>query len=131
VSLSVDDRIEIAELVARADLAATRRDPVAYSELFALDGRLDGDQGEHHGRAALREAVGRVWAGEGAASAHLTLNTVIDPDDDHPDQATVTSLLVILELSAPPTVRSVSLITQVVAKTDGRWLVEHRSVAPG
>jgi SnoaL-like domain len=79
VTLTTDDRLDILELLARADNAATRRDTAAYVALFAEDGFLDGEKGEHRGRQALADTVGPIWASEGDASVHLTLNAVIDP----------------------------------------------------
>jgi hypothetical protein len=57
---------------------------------------LDGTQGRHAGREALRAAVGPVWAAEGPATLHLTLNPVIEPGPSD-DQATVRSVLLIVD----------------------------------
>ena len=42
MTLSVEDRLEIMEVVARADWAATRRDADTYVGLFTEDAVLDG-----------------------------------------------------------------------------------------
>jgi hypothetical protein len=47
MSLAVSDRLDILDVLARADNAASRRDPDAYVELFTDDVVLDGDQGTH------------------------------------------------------------------------------------
>ena len=78
MTLSTADRLEILDVVGRADAAATRRDAEAYAELFTEDAVLDGSQGRHPA-ATLRESVGSIWAAEGATTLHLTLNPVIDP----------------------------------------------------
>jgi hypothetical protein len=128
VTLTAGDRLDILELLARADNAATRRDTAAYVALFAEDGILDGEKGEHRGRQALADAVGPVWAGEGDASVHLTLNAVIDPVPDRPEQATATSALVIVDPGPPPALRSVSIIVQQVVKTGPTWIIARRTV---
>jgi ketosteroid isomerase-like protein len=52
MTLSTADRLEILDVIARADWAATRRDADAYVQLFTEDAVLDGDQGHHAGREA-------------------------------------------------------------------------------
>jgi hypothetical protein len=129
VTLSSDDRLDILELLARADNAATRRDTAAYVALFAEDGILDGEKGEHRGRQALTDAVDPVWASEGPTSVHLTLNAVIDPVPGRPGQAIATSTLIIIDPGPPPAVRNVSTIVQQVVKTGPTWLVARRTVS--
>ena len=129
MTLSADDRLEILELLARADNAATHRDTPAYVALFAEDGVLDGEKGEHRGRQALADAVGPIWVSEGDSSVHLTLNALIDPIPRRPGQATATSTLIILNPGPPPVLRSVSTIVQEVVKTGPTWRIARRTVA--
>ena len=44
------------EIITRADDAASRRDADGYVALFTEDAMLDGTQGRHAGRQALRTA---------------------------------------------------------------------------
>lgn len=129
MTLSADDRLDILELLARADNAATRRDIATYVALFAEDGVLDGEKGEHRGRHTLAEAVGPIWASEGHTSVHLTLNPVIDRVRGRPGQATATSTLLIIDPGPPPSVRSVSTIVQQVVKTGPTWRIARRTVS--
>ncbi|MFZ0668593.1 MAG: nuclear transport factor 2 family protein [Acidimicrobiales bacterium] len=129
MTLSADDRLDILELLARADNAATRRDAAAYVALFAEDGILDGEKGEHRGRQALADAVGAVWASEGPASFHLTINAVIERVPGHPWQAIASSTLLILDPGPPPVVQNVSTIVQKVLKIDGIWCIARRTVS--
>jgi ketosteroid isomerase-like protein len=137
VTLSDTDRLDIIELLARADNAASRRDAPTYISYFTEDAVLGGAKGEYRGREALAEAVGPIWASEGPASAHLTLNAVIDPVDGQPDRATATSTLVILdtESSVGPAstiaILSTSTIVQQVVKTGQMWRIARRSVSEG
>ena len=62
MTLSAADRLAILDVVTRADEAASRRDAEGYVTLFTEDAVLDGAQGRHAGRQALRAAVGPVWA---------------------------------------------------------------------
>ncbi len=50
MSLSVDDRLGILQVVAQADSAATRRDAEGYVALFGDDAVLDGAEGRAPGQ---------------------------------------------------------------------------------
>jgi hypothetical protein len=140
------DRLDILELVARADNAATLRDADAYVSCFTDHAVLDGEKGEYRGKDRLRESVGPIWASEGPVSAHVTLNAVVDDVEGYPNRAIVSSLLLILRnksranitsltfitqhlVDQPPvSIASISFITQHLIKVDSRWLIERRSV---
>jgi ketosteroid isomerase-like protein len=129
MSLSVADRLAILEIITRADEAASRRDADAYVALFAEDAVLDGTQGRHAGRAAMRASVGPIWAAEGPATLHLTLNPVIEPGPAG-DQAVARSVLLIIDPAAPPAIRAAAAITQELRRGDGSWRITRRTVAP-
>jgi uncharacterized protein (TIGR02246 family) len=129
VTLSAADQLAILAVITRADEAASRRDADGYVELFTEDAVLDGTQGRHAGRQALRSAVGPVWAAEGPATLHLTLNPVVEPGPSD-DQATVRSVLLIIDPAAPPALRTAAAITQELRRTEGSWRITRRTVAP-
>jgi len=129
MSLSAADQLAVLEVITRADEAASRRDADAYVALFAPDAVLDGTQGRHAGREALRASVGPIWAAEGPATVHLTLNPVIEPGPSD-DQAVARSVLLIIDAVQPPALRTVALITQELRRTEGSWLITRRTVAP-
>jgi uncharacterized protein (TIGR02246 family) len=128
MTLFAADRRAILDVVTRADEAASRRDAEGYVTLFTEDAVLDGAQGRHAGRQALRAAVGPVWAAEGPATLHLTLNPVIEPGPSD-DQATVRSVLLIIDPSAPPALLRAAAITQELRRTEGFWLITRRTIA--
>jgi uncharacterized protein (TIGR02246 family) len=129
VTLSAADQLAILEVIIRADEAASRRDADAYVALFTPDAVLDGTQGRHAGREALRAAVGPVWAAEGPATLHLTLNPVIEPGPAG-DHAVARSVLLIVDLAAPPALRTAAAITQELRRAEGSWRIARRTVAP-
>ena len=129
MTLSAADRLAILDVITRADEAASRRDADSYVALFAPDAVLDGTQGRHVGREALRASVGPIWAAEGPATLHLTLNPVIEPGLSG-DQAVARSVLLIIDPAAPPAPRAVASITQELRRTEGSWLIIRRTVAP-
>ena len=68
MTLSTEDRMDILDLLMRADLAPTRRDVEGYVSLFTEDAVLSGAMGEHRGRERLREVTGPIWGSEGATA---------------------------------------------------------------
>ena len=129
MTLSAADRLAILDVITRADEAASRRDADAYVALFTEDAVLDGTQGRQAGRQALRSGVGPIWAAEGPVTLHLTLNPVVEPGPSG-DQATVRSVLLIIDPAAPPVLRATAAITQELRRADGSWRITRRSVAP-
>jgi uncharacterized protein (TIGR02246 family) len=129
MSLSAADRAEILDVITRADEAAGRRDADGYVALFTDDAVLDGSQGTHTGREALRQAVGPVWAAEGPVTLHLTLNPVIAAGkaDDH---AVARSVLLIIDPNPPPAIHATAMITQELRRSDDSWRIARRTVAP-
>jgi ketosteroid isomerase-like protein len=127
--LTDTDRLNILDVVTRADDAATRRDSDAYVAFFTDDAVLDGDKGEHRGRERLRQSVGPIWESEGPMSTHCSLNAVVEGVEGDPDGAIVTSLLMILRNNETPVaIANLSFITQHLVRTGSRWLIDHRSV---
>ena len=57
MTLSAADRLAILDVITRADDAASRRDADGHAGLFTEDAVLDGTQGRHAGREALRSGV--------------------------------------------------------------------------
>jgi hypothetical protein len=128
MTLSAADRLDILDLISDADNFATRRDADSYVGLFTADAVLDGSQGVHPA-ASLRSSVGQIWAGEGPATLHLTLNPVIS-QSGNPDEAVVTSILLIVDPSPPVSIRTAAVITQTVHRTAGTWRISRRTVRP-
>ena len=127
MSLAVSDRLDILDLLARADNTASRRDPDAYVELFTDDVVLDGDQGIHVGKETLRQAVGAIWANEGTATLHLTLNPTLDVGPGT-DEVIANSVLLIVQPGASPHILTAAIITQRLRRVGASWRIGHRTV---
>jgi hypothetical protein len=127
MTLSAADRLGILDVITRADRTASERDADAYVRLFTQDAVLDGTQGRHAGRDALRASVGPVWAAEGPAALHLTLNPVVEA---HEQGAITRSYLLIIDPAPPITIRTLAAITQTLIQQNGLWLISSRTVAP-
>ncbi len=129
--MTPEDRLDILELLARADDAASRRDVEGYLSLFSEDASLEGDKGAHRGKDALRAIVPKVWEGEGPATRHLTLNAVLNPQDGSPDLVLATSTLLIVGAGTTPQLQSIATIAQLIAKEAGTWRIRRRTVRLG
>lgn len=127
MSLAVSDRLDILDVLARADSAASRRDPDAYVELFTDDVVLDGDQGIHVGKETLRQAVGAIWANEGTATLHLTLNPTLEVGPGT-DEVIANSVLLIVQPGASPHILTAAIITQRLRRVGATWRIGHRTV---
>jgi ketosteroid isomerase-like protein len=130
-SVSTSDRVEILEILYRADAAASARDVEAYVALFTDDAVLDGEQGTHVGKAALRAAVGPVWGAETPRSLHLTLNPVVDPDPADPERVIAHSILLIVSPSPSAEILVTANITQELRRMGEDWRISRRTVASG
>jgi hypothetical protein len=128
MSLSVADRLDILEILARADNAASMRDADAYVALFTDDAQIDGAQGVHTGKENLRQAVGPIWSREGPATLHLTLNPTIDALGANDDEVTANSVLLIVKPGTSPQILNASTITQRLKRVGKLWRISHRTV---
>jgi ketosteroid isomerase-like protein len=128
MNLSVSDRLDILEVLARADNAASRRDTDAYVELFTEDAVLDGGQGIHVGKDRLRQGVGQIWASEGPATLHVTLNSTLESVGSSADEAIANSVLLILRPGSSPHILTAATITQRLRRIGAFWRIGHRTV---
>ena len=133
VRLTAEDRLDILDLLARADDCATRRDVDGYLSLFANDAVFEGAEGMHKGRADLRETVRAVWAAEDAGSQHLTTTAFVNATaEDQNGSGTMTaravSTLLIIAPKEPPVVVQSIRIVHTLAKGGLGWQLTRRSI---
>lgn len=128
MTLSPADRLDILDLLTRADAAASARDIEGYLSLLTGDMILDGDQGTYRGTSAMRNALAAVWATETKASLHLTLNPVIDAAG-LPGRARAQSVLLIVDPGPPPALTAAARITHALRQEGGRWKISRRTVS--
>jgi ketosteroid isomerase-like protein len=128
MTLSPADRLDISDLLTRADTAASARDIEGYLSLLTSDMVLDGDQGTYRGTSALRSALAAVWATEQKPSLHLTLNPVVDPGAQ-PGRARARSVLLIMDPGPPPALATAARITLELRQEGGRWKISRRTVS--
>jgi hypothetical protein len=128
VTLTIEDRLDVLDTVARLDAAASVRDVVLYQSLLTENAVMDGAMGSFRGREAIGQAAASVWAAEGGATVHLTLNAVVDSNPRSETEALATSVLLIMTTGQPPALLSLAQITQRLVKTADGWRLARRTI---
>ncbi len=126
MTLGASDSIAILQLIARADACASARDADGYAALFTEDGLMDGDEGTVNGRAALRDAVARIWAAEPVGTLHLTLNAVLDESGAEPAVESV--MLLVVGGGPSPAIHGSARVRQSVRQTPHGWRISERRI---
>lgn len=124
--LTTEDRLAIADVIARYNRLADDRDVEGTVALYADDGRIDGDFNTGPGADGLRADLPGIFALEGTLKRHITTNHIIEGDGT---QATVRSILVVCEGESLPGVGATADITDELRKIDGEWKIARHHVA--
>jgi hypothetical protein len=120
--LSTEDRLEIAELVARYCWAIDQRSWDGFFDLFTDDCRLDfGDvMGVFEGRAGL-ERFTTVMSGLDLLMRHYTTNLIVEGDG-----AEARARSYVLALTGPARTLATGRYEDRLAKRNGRWRIRER-----
>jgi hypothetical protein len=71
--------------------------------------------------------VGAIWANEGTATLHLTLNPTLDVGPGT-DEVIANSVLLIVQPGASPHILTAAIITQRLRRVGATWRIGHRTV---
>ena len=135
---STEDRAEIHDLYARYSWALDTGDTDAYVDLFAADAVVyeTGAEGvrEAAGRERIREFVLRFHNNpEFPGRQHRISQILVEPDPEaRGERCFVRSYVLTTEArpGEPPTVFWCGYGEDVLAKIDGRWLIQSRTIKP-
>ena len=123
--LSIDDRVMIADLIARYARTLDSGDLEGYVNNFAADGVLFG---AHTGHDAIRAYV-RTVIDRRAADPNRTRHFVGAPTvDGDGERATVHSYLLWIKEGADSPISEAAEYSDVVVKRDGRWVFQSRTL---
>jgi ketosteroid isomerase-like protein len=113
MALTLEDRLDITELVARYDQAIDGRDAAAYADTFTEDGvfQITGQQ-EIKGRERLMRMIERLGPPN---NRHWVNNIVIDGEGDN---ATMTCYLMVLR---DLRITSMGYYVNTLKRLDGNW----------
>lgn len=127
--LTVEDRVEIQELIAQYCHYEDSGDAEGYAGLYTTDGRFVGGGGKLAvGHAALVEFATRRWADKPQVHdwIHWTANIVITPTTDG---AEVRSFQMVIDCAGGSyRVHKLSGKHDIVRKENGRWRFYERKV---
>jgi len=127
MALTVEDRLEITELVARYNHAVDSGDGKAFADTFTDDGALDAAGRVIEGRAALASFAERLPKSV-RAPRHIASNLLVDGDSDA-CTATLAAYVQMYALDGEPPRQQVvasGLYDDRLTKVDGRWRFERR-----
>lgn len=122
MALSVEDRLDILELVARYNHAIDSGNGKAWADTFTEDGVFETARGKTEGRDALQKFV-EGMAANMPGIRHWNNNHVIEGDGD---KATHTCYLMLLRPEADPAFTS--RYEDSLVKVNGQWKFAHRNV---
>ncbi|NHF58133.1 SnoaL-like domain-containing protein [Flavobacteriaceae bacterium TP-CH-4] len=121
--ISVQDRFEINELIARYYLANDEKDVEAALACCTDDAIISGDfsmRPDHQ-----EEDLKKIYAGEPGKKRHLMLNHIVT--DFEGDTARTQHLMLVIEASLIPAAVATSQVTDVLKRTAEGWkIAEHK-----
>ncbi len=120
--LTVEDRLEIADLVARYNHAVDGGDGDAFAATFTDDGALDAAGRVIEGRAALA-TFAKGLPGSVRVPRHIASNLVIDGDSEA-GRATLAAYVQMYALADDPPRQQVAasgVYDDQLVRVDGRW----------
>ena len=121
--LSIEDQLDITELMARYNHAIDSSQAEAWADTFTDDAVFEGSAGAVSGREELLAFVrGRDQSNR---IRHWNNNVLIDGDGD---DATAKVYLVTFDVSGPPTIRVSGVYHDTLKRVDGQWKFTHRKV---
>jgi hypothetical protein len=125
MALTVEDRLDIVELINRYNTLADERDVEGTLGCYTDDGQITGDFGTGSGKDAMREDLPAIFEAEGTLKRHLALNHQLSGDGE---SAEARYILAVLEGESIPSVGATAVITDELRKVDGEWLVRRHEV---
>jgi ketosteroid isomerase-like protein len=122
MSLTLEDRLDILDLVARYDQAIDGRDAAGYAETFVDDGVFQiAGQPEIRGREKLARMIERLGP---PGSRHWVNNMVLDGVGD--DARMTCYLMVLRDLR----ITNMGSYDNTLRKVDGKWKFVRRDYTP-
>jgi len=135
--LTVEERLDIHELIARSSQAIDFSDPDAYAALFSPDGRMIGEESPRRGGAVKYRVQGhdelRKFAADAAAKRqgygrHWINSTVLSKEDDG-----ASGISYLFFLTIDPATTACDIMVSAIhhdryVRTDDGWKIAERIV---
>ena len=121
--LSIEDQLDIMELMARYNHAIDGSQPEAWADTFTEDGVFEGSAMTVRGREEMLAFVRN--RDQSNPIRHWNNNILIDGDG-----ATAKVYLVTFDVTGPPQVRISGVYHDTLKRVNGQWKFTHRKVHP-
>jgi uncharacterized protein (TIGR02246 family) len=126
VTLSVEDRLDIGDLLVRYATGIDRRDWDLFRTLFTEDCVSDyGDIGTWHGVEEITSFMEQAHSGAGHTQHRITNQVVTATAEGATARSYVDS--VVMGLDGADGVQAIGFYDDVLVRADGRWQVARRS----
>ena len=126
MALSLDDRLEILDLIARYSHAVDGGDGQAFADCWTDDGRFRGSSSTAEGRAELLALPPKLLAAN-PHTRHWNANILIEGDGD---EARTSAYVLVVDVAAAPRPRSSGVYHDTLRRVDGAWRFVTRTVTP-
>ncbi len=125
MTLSVEDKMAILELVARYNHAVDYGDSDAYVKTFTPDGIFTMGDWTMRGTEELRAFVEKKAQQGDLNTRHWTSSHVVEGDGD---TATHSSYIMIIEMGEIPTISATGIYHDKLKNVNGEWKFSRRQV---
>lgn len=125
MALTVEDRLDIVELINRYNTLADERDVEGTLACYTDDGQITGDFSTGEGKEAMRADLPAIFEAEGTLKRHLAVNHQLSGEDE---SAEAKYVLAVLEGESIPSVGATAIVTDELQKVEGEWLVRRHNV---
>jgi hypothetical protein len=127
LTLSIEEKFAIMELITRYNHAVDGGDPDGVAECFLEDGRFEGRSGIFVGRAEIRRLGMTVTPA--LLPRHVVSNILVEPSQTEEDVAHVKSHLFFYEVTpAGFHFKTSGIYTDVVIRKNGQWKFRSRKM---
>ena len=123
--LSLEDQLNIQELMTRYNHAIDGGDAEGWADTFTEDARFEGSTATVNGREEMLEFVRSRDPSN--PIRHWNNNILIEGDGD---DATAKVYLITFDVSGPPKIRSSGVYEDTIKRVNGQWKFTHRKVTP-
>jgi SnoaL-like domain len=125
MSLKVEDKLEISELLSRYNLSMDRNDVEGWLNTWLDDGAFIANFGEARGRKELEELMKRILSEFASGKRHVTTNLIIGREEKN--GVGVISYLTVIDAKRKPSIVASGLYKDILQKDDkNNWKFLHR-----
>ena len=125
MSVKVEDKLEISELLSRYNLSMDRNDVEGWLNTWLDDGAFIANFGEARGKKELEELMKRILSEFASGKRHVTTNLIVGGEEKN--GVGVISYLTVIDAKTKPSIVASGLYKDILQKDDkNNWKFLHR-----